>query len=109
MGVTFKENVADIRNSKIANLAKELIEYSVKVHLTDPHASSEEFNLEYDLNLTDKMDSDYDAVIVAVSHDKYKSYTFDDFKSMMKNDPVIFDLKGIFKYPTDEDIKYWRL
>lgn len=76
MGVTFKENVSDIRNSKIANLAQELIDYSVEVDLVDPYASPEDFHHEYKIKMKTKNDKDYDAVIVAVNHNKYKDLDF---------------------------------
>lgn len=109
LGVTFKEDVSDIRNSKIATLAKELMEYSVEVHLSDPFASSLDFHHEYGLSLIDKPDNDYDAVLVAVNHNTYKKYDFDYFKSLVKGDLILFDIKGIYKRPDDITITYWRL
>lgn len=109
LGVTFKENVADIRNSKIANLAKELIDFSVKVDMTDPFASAEEFQHEYKLKLSGKTDNDYDAVIVAVNHDNYKKLDFNYFVSIMNENPILFDLKAIYKYPEANELTYWRL
>jgi UDP-N-acetyl-D-galactosamine dehydrogenase len=110
MGITFKENVADIRNSKVAELVRELMEYSVAVHLVDPHASANEVAHEYRLSLMDGPGSNYDAVCVAVAHDTYRSWTLTDFKNIMTESPVLFDLKGIFAVPNPEDgIIYWRL
>ncbi len=68
MGATFKENVSDIRNSKVADVVKELKSYSLQVHVTDPHADSDELEHEYGFGLTEKLAEDYDAVIVAVPH-----------------------------------------
>ena len=109
MGVTFKENVSDIRNSKIANLAQELIDYSVEVDLIDPFASAEEFYREYKIKMVLQHGNDYDAVLVAVNHDKYKGKDFDFFKSIMNNNPVLFDIKAIYRYPEDKGLTYWRL
>ena len=66
MGITFKENVSDIRNSKIADLIKELMSFSVNVHIVDPNASPNEVVHEYGLTLMDEPSNDYDAVIVSV-------------------------------------------
>src|SRR5215213_4989526 len=66
MGATFKENVSDIRNSKIADVVKELQSYSLNVHVTDPHASSEQLTHEYGFGLTQELAADYDAVIITV-------------------------------------------
>ena len=110
MGITFKEDVADIRNSKVIDLARELMDYSVHVHLTDPHASPNELAHEYKLNLVDQPSNDYDAVVVSVAHKEYREKDFAAFKNMMKSDPILFDLKSLFKYPSSEDgLTYWRL
>ena len=66
MGATFKENVSDIRNSKVADVVKELKSYSLQVHVTDPHASSDELKHEYGFEFTAELANDYDAVIVTV-------------------------------------------
>lgn len=111
MGVTFKENVADIRNSKVADLVKELMKYSINVHVTDEHASPNEVAHEYNLTLVDKVSEDYDAVIVAVNHESYKKHTPTYFKSIMKESPILMDLKGIYT-PSDYSeagVSYWRL
>jgi len=71
MGATFKENVSDIRNSKVADVIKELKSYSLQVHVTDPHASSDELKHEYGFELTENLSNDYDAVIIAVPHKAY--------------------------------------
>ncbi|MCL4170447.1 UNVERIFIED_CONTAM: hypothetical protein GTU68_060649, partial [Idotea baltica] len=72
MGATFKENVADIRNSKVIEVARELMEYSIHVHLSDPYASPNELAHEYKMTLVDQVSDDYDAIIVAVSHQEYR-------------------------------------
>ena len=111
MGITFKENVADIRNSKVADLARELMKYSMNVHISDEHASPNEVAHEYNLTLVDQLSDDYDAVIVAVNHDSYQTFGPSYFKSMMKPKPIMMDLKGIYKPETFEGagMSYWRL
>ena len=111
MGVTFKENVADIRNSKVPDVVKELMKYSVNVHVADEHASPNEVAHEYNLTLLDNLSSNYDAVVVAVNHDSYKKLKPEYFKSIMNGAPIIMDLKGIFSPEEFEKIgvDYWRL
>ncbi|MGH1433699.1 MAG: nucleotide sugar dehydrogenase [Lewinella sp.] len=110
MGATFKENVADIRNSKVIEVARELMEYSVHVHLTDPHASPNELAHEYKMTLVDQVSDDYDAIIVAVSHQEYRELDEAHFIEMMKEEPILFDLKSLYTYPAaDSTLTYWRL
>lgn len=109
MGATFKEDVADIRNSKVIDIIKELRSFQVAVDLVDPHASSEEMEQEYGVPLTANPTNDYDAIIVAVNHAEYKVLTEDDFKAMLKDDKgVLVDVKGIFR-ATIKDLEYWSL
>ncbi len=107
MGITFKENVSDIRNTKVIQLIKELEGYSVSVDIMDPWASSEEVKHEYKYALVDAPTGLYDAVIVAVSHEQYKNLTIDYFKQLQHIEPILFDLKSM--YPPTDDLKYWRL
>ena len=107
-GITFKENVSDIRNSKVVDLVRELMGYSINVHITDPHASPNEVAHEYKLTLVDEISTNYDAVIVAVNHDEYKNLDLNYFKSIMNDDPILMDLKGIYD-PSENGITYWRL
>ncbi len=97
MGATFKENVSDIRNSKVADVVKELKSFSLNVDITDPHANSKELNHEYGFNLTETVGKDYDAVIVAVPHAGYKHFDDAYFASITKNEAMIFDLKGTYR------------
>ena len=110
-GITFKENVADIRNSKVANLIRELMQFSVNVHLVDPYASPNEVAHEYKLTMVDQPADNYDAVLVAVAHDAYKTQTPAYFKNLMNGAPLLVDVKSIYNR-TDmekEGIGYWRL
>lgn len=108
MGCTFKENVSDIRNSKVADVVKELQAYNVTVHVTDTHADSEELQHEYGFGLEKNISNDYDAVIVAVNHDAYSQYDEAYFKAITKSGALIVDLKGILRNKISE-LKYWSL
>jgi UDP-N-acetyl-D-glucosamine/UDP-N-acetyl-D-galactosamine dehydrogenase len=109
MGATFKEDVSDIRNSKVIDVVNELVSFSVKVDLVDPHASSEEMVHEYGIGLIETPTADYDAIVVAVNHKEYKSMKESDFKALLKNGTGVFiDVKGIFKGQIS-DLEYWSL
>ena len=108
LGITFKENVADIRNSKVANLIQELMDYSIYVHTYDPWASPNEVAHEYKLALVDNIASGYDAVVTAVSHNEFLEFDGTYLKSIMNGLPILIDIKGM--YPKElEGIKVWRL
>ncbi|NQX91864.1 MAG: nucleotide sugar dehydrogenase [Flavobacteriales bacterium] len=110
MGMTFKEDVSDIRNSKVIDVIKELESFSVHVDVVDPHASKEEVQHEYDVVLKDQPDQGaYDAVIVAVSHKEYKELDETYFKSLMVDGQgVLTDIRGLYKDKIN-DLKYWSL
>lgn len=111
MGTTFKEDVSDIRNSKVIDVVNELTSFKVHVDLVDPHASSEEMEEEYGVKLIEKeeLDSNYDAVIVAVNHKEYQKMSESDFKHLLKDGKGVFvDVKGIFKGKI-HDLEYWSL
>jgi UDP-N-acetyl-D-galactosamine dehydrogenase len=109
MGATFKEDVSDIRNSKVIDVVNELKSFSVSVDLVDPHASSKEMQEEYGVALTPEAGSEYDAIIVAVNHKEYQALEEDDFKKMLKDGKGVFvDVKGIFKEKI-KDLEYWSL
>ncbi len=97
MGITFKENVSDIRNSKIANLAKELISYNISPEIIDPHASKEEVKKEYELDLKDAPQGKYDVVIAAVNHDEYADYDEARFKVLLEPNGLLIDVKGTYR------------
>ena len=108
LGITFKEDVADIRNSKVAALVHELQDFSINVHVADPHASPNEVAHEYKLTLVDKISDDYDAVVVAVAHHQYKQYDTAFFKSITRENAILMDLKALYDN-VDSGIHYWRL
>jgi UDP-N-acetyl-D-galactosamine dehydrogenase len=97
LGATFKENVSDIRNSKVWDVVKTLQSYFLNVFVSDPFADSEEVFKEYGVCLTKDMDSDYDAVIVSVPHTPYLAYNDEFFYSVSNENALIADLKGIYK------------
>ncbi|MCD4696888.1 MAG: nucleotide sugar dehydrogenase [Bacteroidales bacterium] len=108
MGMTFKENVSDLRNSKVVDVISELKTYGVNVDVIDPYASSKEVKEEYGFELTEKIKDNYDAVVVAVSHDDYLELREDYFKSICAENPILVDIKGIFKNKVKE-MSYWSL
>ncbi len=97
MGFTFKENVSDIRNSKVADLVRELESYKVNVDIVDPFASHEEVFKAYDIKMTDSVKSNYDAIIVAVNHKEYIGLTEDFFLKHSSENGILFDIKGIYR------------
>ena len=110
MGATFKENVEDIRNSKVADVINELKTFSVNVDVVDPFADSEELHHEYGFSLVEKPGNDYDAVVVAVNHKQYLDLNEDYFKSITSENPVVMDIKGIYRNKFSSDgIHYWSL
>jgi UDP-N-acetyl-D-galactosamine dehydrogenase len=97
MGSTFKENVSDIRNSKIADVVTTLKSYHLNVFVHDPFADSHELEEEYGFGLTKELDDDYDAVIVSVPHKPYLAFDDAYFSSITKPAALITDIKGIYK------------
>jgi len=108
MGATFKENVSDIRNSKVADVIKELKSFSLNVHVTDPHAESDEVKHEYGFELMSEIANDYDAVIVTVPHSAYKQFDDAYFAGITKPKAMIADLKGIYRNKIKSRF-YWSL
>ncbi len=108
MGATFKENVSDIRNSKVVDVVNELESFGVQVDVVDPHANSDQVYHEYGFKLAEKVGDGYAAVIVAVNHEEYANLNEDYFKSIMVDKAVFVDLKGIFRDKI-KDLQYWSL
>ncbi|HTR31559.1 MAG TPA: UDP binding domain-containing protein, partial [Puia sp.] len=107
-GVTFKENVSDIRNSRIVDAVKELLAFNIHVDVEDPYAMEEEVYEEYGLHLTRQTRKDYDAVIVTVPHSPYKDLDDAWFNSVTREGALIADLKGTYKNKI-VNRKYWSL
>lgn len=108
MGTTFKEDVSDIRNSKVSDVIKELKSFMVNVDIIDPHANSDELKHEYGYELTTKIRDKYDAIIVAVNHQEYMKYDEAYFKKILSKDGLVVDIKGVFRNKFKE-VAYWSL
>ncbi len=107
-GATFKENVSDIRNSKVADVVKALKAFYVNVDVEDPHADTDELQHEYGFSLAEKTASDYDAVIITVPHNSYSSLDDTYFAGITKPSALIADLKGIYRHKI-KTRNYWSL
>jgi len=108
MGVTFKEDVSDIRNSRVPDIINELKSFGVKVDVVDFHAESKEIKKEYGFELQDEITGKFDAVIVAVSHQPYLKLDEDYFKSISAEKGILVDLKGLYRNKIN-DLTYWSL
>ncbi len=109
MGATFKEDVSDIRNSKVIDVITELKSFQVNIDVVDPHADSKEMEHEYGVPLKSSMDNDYDAIILAVNHKEYSQYDENFFKSILKNGNGVFvDVKGVYRNKISS-LSYWSL
>lgn len=110
MGATFKEDVSDVRNSKIVDVIREIEGFSVKVDVIDPHADSEELIHEYGFGLIEKPElNTYDAIVIGVSHKEYSNLGENYFKTLSKdNVAAIIDIKGLYRGKI-KDLPYWSL
>lgn len=110
MGLTFKEDVADIRNTKVVDVIHELQSYNIEVDVVDPMASPTEVKREYDLTLKEAPDAGaYDAVIIAVNHAPYRNMSETDFEALMRDEKgVLIDLKGLYRNSIKR-LTYWSL
>ena len=107
-GATFKENVSDIRNSKVSDVVRALKEFYVNVEVEDPHADSDELQHEYGFGLVKKIASDYDAVIITVPHNQYKELDDAYYAGITKPGALVADLKGIYRNKITKR-NYWSL
>jgi len=106
MGLTFKENCPDVRNTKIVDILSELAEFDVNVDVYDPWVNPEEAKNEYNVDLISAPKQGYyDAVIFAVAHNQFKALSANEIKALMKKDHVIYDLK----YMLDSELADIRL
>ena len=108
MGITFKEDVADLRNSRVADLVNEFKSYGIKVDIVDPFADKHELKEEYGFDLCDKPTGKYDAVVVAVSHKEYKDLPEEYFENLSNENGILVDVKGIFR-KRKHRLTYWSL
>jgi UDP-N-acetyl-D-galactosamine dehydrogenase len=105
MGLTFKENCPDIRNTKVVDIISELQEYSVNIDVYEPWIEENDKSY-YDYNFIDnpiKLDKKYEAIIVTVGHDDFKQITQQEYENLIDGEKILIDVKGIVKNPT------WRL
>ncbi|MDO8747236.1 MAG: nucleotide sugar dehydrogenase [Thermodesulfovibrionales bacterium] len=113
LGFTFKDNVKDIRNTRVIDIYNELKEYGVEPHVHDPHASHKDVSAEYGIKLmqTSEYESPYDGIIIAVKHREYADYSMEYLKGLCNSNASIIDVKGIYR--KNEALKaglnYWRL
>ncbi|MBM9602895.1 Vi polysaccharide biosynthesis UDP-N-acetylglucosamine C-6 dehydrogenase TviB [Desulfopila inferna] len=99
MGITFKENCPDLRNTKVVDIFRELKEYGIDVAVHDPWVSKEEALREYGIILTDTPDErSYDGVVLAVAHSLFASMSFSDVKALCRENHIIYDVKNIFPH-----------
>ena len=108
MGATFKENVTDIRNSKVFNLYKELKEFHIDVEMTDALADAQEVLEEYQVELKKEASGKYDVIVVAVSHDAYKQLEENYFTNLAKEEAILVDIKNMYKSKISQ-LEYWTL
>lgn len=108
MGFTFKEDVSDIRNTKVIDVYRELLSYGLNVEVVDYFADPEEVKEEYEFELTKEAGKGYDAVIMAVSHADYLDKGEDFFQDMLSEKGILVDIKGNYKH-LKEKFAYWSL
>lgn len=116
LGITFKENCSDIRNSKVVSIVSRLKEYGINPVIADPMADKEEVLKEYNLNL-ERLENikDADCVIIAAAHNCFKKLSLSDidrlFKDCKNSEKVIIDVKSILNKSEAEEkgYRYWRL
>ena len=94
LGITFKENCPDIRNSKVIDLINELKNFGANVDVFDNWAKKEEVYKEYSLELIEKLDKKYKAIVLAVAHNEFKNLNLKELK--FDKNSVVFDLKAMF-------------
>ncbi len=108
LGFTFKENVSDVRNTKVADIIHELQSYRVQVDLVDPYADTDEVQHEYNIELKEKPEGRYDAIIVAVAHREYRKMKESDFLKLANEICLLIDVKGLYANKINK-LQYWSL
>jgi UDP-N-acetyl-D-galactosamine dehydrogenase len=108
MGITFKEDVTDIRNSKVIDIVNELNDFGISVDIIDPGAGKQEVAAEYHIELKTKPEGKYDAVILAVGHKEYVKLDEKYFTPLLAKDGIVVDVKGILRGKI-KDHTYWSL
>ena len=108
MGMTFKEDVTDIRNSKVIDVIRELQDYTISVDVVDAFADAAEVKEEYGVELVKEPNGKYDAVVVAVNHKQYSNLSEEYFENLTGKDGVVIDVKGIYRDKINK-LAYWSL
>ncbi len=108
MGITFKEDVTDIRNSKVVDVISELADFGIEVDVIDPGADKEEVKKEYGIDMKAHPSGKYDAVILAVSHKEYLDLNESYFTPLLNKDGIVVDIKGILRGKIKSH-SYWSL
>lgn len=109
LGFTFKENVPDIRNTKVYDLVLTLKAHGAQVDIADPLAHPDEVAAEYSLTLTHPEEGAYDAIVVAVAHTSYRTLKEADFLRWGKPNPLVVDIKGLYRNQNWQNVHYWTL
>lgn len=108
MGITFKENVSDIRNSKVVDMVREFMDFGAVVDVVDPYASPLAVEQEYGIELKEQPGKDYDAIVVAVAHKDYILLDENYFISLSNEKAVLGDIKGLYRHKI-KNMAYWSL
>ncbi len=108
MGITFKEDVTDIRNSKVVDVYSELKEFGINIDIIDPGASAHEVMEEYGITLAKAPEGKYDAIILAVSHTEYMALNEGYFSKILNTDGIVVDIKGVLRGKIGKHT-YWSL
>jgi UDP-N-acetyl-D-galactosamine dehydrogenase len=111
MGLTFKEDVPDLRNSRVIDVIRRLKELGHTVTVHDPRADAEEAEREYGLRLDDRaLEGRYDLVVAAVAHAEYRALPAENVRALCKNEGMVADLKAIWRHlALDDGIQRWSL
>jgi len=103
--MTFKENCADIRNTKVINLYRELLEYNCSVDIYDPWAYKDDAFAEYGVQLVDELkENSYDGLLIAVRHKDFIDWGIDKIRKLCKPESVVYDIKSAFNH-SEVDIR----
>jgi UDP-N-acetyl-D-galactosamine dehydrogenase len=104
MGLAFKENCPDIRNTKVVDVVRELTDYGVTVEVTDPWCDPEEAESVYGIKLVERKVNEYDSVIIAVAHQQYRDMQVKGIRALGKEKCVLYDLKYVLD-KSDSDLR----
>lgn len=108
MGITFKENVSDMRNSKVVDMVREFMDFGAVVDVVDPYASPLAVEQEYGIELKEQPGKDYDAIVIAVAHKDYILLDENYFISLSNEKAVLGDIKGLYRHKI-KNMAYWSL